>query len=69
MLSTAAALTMGQQHNVVLPEKHKPITFVEKVRLMRQARPSMPLTPADMESWKGQLSSIFQVKVKCGVSF
>ncbi|KAH3870463.1 hypothetical protein DPMN_033651 [Dreissena polymorpha] len=58
----ATALTMGQQHNVVLQEKHKPKTFVDKVRLMRQVRPSMPLSRADMKAWKGQLCSKFQVK-------
>ncbi|XP_052255161.1 uncharacterized protein LOC127860896 [Dreissena polymorpha] len=62
LLSTATALTVGWQHNVVLQEKQKPITFVDKVRLMRQVPPSNPLTPADMKSWKGLLSSIFQVK-------
>ncbi|KAH3870584.1 hypothetical protein DPMN_033772 [Dreissena polymorpha] len=49
---------MGWQHNVVLQEKNKQITFVDKVRLMRQVRPSMPLAPAGMKGWKALISSI-----------
>ena len=62
-LSTATALMMGYQHNVVLREKQKPIHFVDKGRLMRQVLPRMPLAPAVMQAWKGKLSCIFQVKV------
>ncbi|KAH3870647.1 hypothetical protein DPMN_033835, partial [Dreissena polymorpha] len=60
--SKAPALPIGQQHNVVLREKHKPISFVDKVRLMRQHRPSMPLAPENRKAWIRKLCSIFQVE-------
>ncbi|KAH3866679.1 hypothetical protein DPMN_029778 [Dreissena polymorpha] len=61
-LSTCTALTVGWQHNVCLQEKQKPLSFIDKVRLMRQVRPSMHMSPTDMKAWKEALSSIFHVK-------
>ncbi|XP_052283019.1 uncharacterized protein LOC127879939 [Dreissena polymorpha] len=61
-LSTCTALTVGWQHNVCLQEKQKPLSFIDKVRLMRQVRPSMHMSPTDMKAWKETLSSIFHVK-------
>ncbi|KAH3890014.1 hypothetical protein DPMN_014081 [Dreissena polymorpha] len=63
-MSTCTALTVGWQHNVSLQEKQKSLSFMDKVRLMRQVRPSMPMSPTDLKAWKEALSSIFHVNLR-----
>ncbi|KAH3870868.1 hypothetical protein DPMN_034059 [Dreissena polymorpha] len=36
----------------ITTEKQKPLSFIDKMMLMRQVRPSMHMSPTDMKAWK-----------------
>lgn len=62
-LPRTEALTLGYQHNFLLEEKKKPMSFVEKVKLMRECRPSANMSSSQISSWKEMLCIIFRVDV------
>lgn len=62
-LPRTAALTIGHAHNYVLHEKRQPVSFVDKVRLMRECRPSSSMTKKEIKEWKLMLTAIFKAKV------
>ncbi|XP_060597534.1 uncharacterized protein LOC132751388, partial [Ruditapes philippinarum] len=61
-MSTITALMLGWQHNMIIQEKQKSLTFMDKVRLMRQLLPSPPLSAGNIRQWKSQLATIFQIE-------
>jgi hypothetical protein len=62
-LPVTAALAIGYQHNTLLQEKRKPMTFIDKVRLMRHCRPDMPMSTEQFTEWKDMLVVVFRAKV------
>lgn len=62
-LTTTAALAIGYQHNAILHEKKRPLSFVDKVRLMRDCRPAVDMNKEELAEWKDMLLVIFRVKV------
>ena len=62
-LPLTAALAIGYQHNSVLHEKKKPLTFMDKVNIMRQCRPAEQMNRQQTNEWKDRLLFIFRVKV------
>jgi hypothetical protein len=62
-LPRTEALAIGMQHNVILEEKKKPLSFVDKVKLMRECRPTEMMNVTEISSWKDMLCIIFRVEV------
>ena len=62
-LPITAALAIGYQHNAVLHEKKRPLTFMDKVKIMRQCRPAQQMDRTQNNEWKDMLVTIFRAKV------
>lgn len=62
-LTKTEALTLGYQHNVVLEERKKQMTFIDKVKLMRECRPRKEMSSAEVIEWKDILCVIFKAEV------
>ncbi|XP_052287057.1 uncharacterized protein LOC127882458 [Dreissena polymorpha] len=61
-LPQTTALSIGFQHNAVLQEGRKQLTFLDKVRLMRHCRPSDHMTKRQINEWKDGLVVVFRSK-------
>jgi hypothetical protein len=57
------ALRIGYSHNMVLHEKVKPVSFMDKARMMRDCRPSLDMTKEETNKWKDSLKTVLGVKV------
>ena len=57
------ALRLGYAHNTVLHEKNKPLSFIDKVRLMRDCRPAHQMAQKETKEWQDSLATVFGVKV------
>ncbi|XP_052787766.1 uncharacterized protein LOC128222713 [Mya arenaria] len=61
-LTREAALSLGYQHNVVLHERKKAVSFLDKVRMMRHLRPEETMSAAQVKTWKDSLILVFKAK-------
>lgn len=62
-LTKTEALTLGYQHNIVLEERKKQMTFIDKVKIMRECRPRKEMSSAEVTAWKDILCVIFRAEV------
>jgi hypothetical protein len=61
-LNQELALSLGYAHNMVTHEQRKVVTFMDKVRLMRDILPD-DRSRESLNFWKNSLALIFKKKV------